>query len=229
MVPIMHNVKIGKGNLMGKKFNMITILRLDRSEGHHNYWVCKCECGAEFIAIGNNIVRGKTKSCGCMKKAIAPWLKRTHGDCGTRFYYTWASMKSRTTSKSNERYGDYGGRGIRLHEKWLDYEGFKSDMYASYLKHVEGLGELETTIERKDVDGDYCPDNCTWATREEQGKNTRRTIRLVFQGKPYTIKELAQKINMNPYTFKDRIVRGWGVERAVSTPVNYRFLNVASH
>ena len=224
----MNKVKIGKGNLMGKKINWITIVRLDRSEGHHNYWVCKCECGAEFIAIGNNIVRGKTKSCGCMKKAIAPWLKRTHGDCGTRFYYTWASMKSRITSKGNERYEDYGGRGIKLYEKWLEYEGFKLDMYASYLKHIEEFGELETTIERKDVDGDYCPDNCTWATRTEQCANKRNSVKLDLYGRMYSLAEITQEFRINRTTFSDRLKKGWSVERSVSTPVNNRFLNVAS-
>lgn len=223
----MNEVKIGKGNLLGKKFNWITILRLDRTENHHNYWVCECDCGTKFIAIGNNIIRGKTKSCGCMKKAFAPWHKRTHGDCGTRFYYTWASMKSRITSKNNERYRDYGGRGLSLYDKWLDYEGFKADMYPSYLKHVEEFGEHQTTIERKDVDGDYCPSNCTWATYQEQAMNTRLTVRIEYEGNVYSLTEISEYFNINKSTFKDRLRKGWSTEKSILTPVKHPHLDMA--
>ena len=225
----MNKVKIGKGNLMGKKINWITIIGLDRTENHHNYWVCECECGTKFIAIGNNIVRGKTKSCGCMKIAFAPWYKRTHGDCNARLYHIWASMKKRTLNKNEKRYKDYGGRGIKVCDKWLDYEGFNEDMNRTYFKHVREFGERQTTIERKDVDGNYCLGNCTWATYQEQSANKRTNVRLELNGKEYTLTEITEKFNINRATLMDRIRKGWSVERSVSTPINYRFLNVVSN
>ena len=219
---------MNKGNLMGKKFERVTVIRLDRVQGHHNYWFCRCDCGTEFVTIGNNLSRGLTKSCGCLRRETTSLIMKTHGDCKTKFYYIWGSLKGRTQNKKNKRYGDYGGRGINICAKWLEYEGFKDDMYLLYLEHCREFGESNTTIERKDVNGDYYMDNCTWATYQEQNSNKRTTVRLELHGQKYSLTEITEKFNINRTTFSERLKKGWSVERSVLTPANYRFLNVAS-
>ena len=154
-----------------------------------------------------------------MKIAFASQVGRTHGDSGTRMCKTWYSIRRRAFNTHNPRFKDYGGRGIKLCDRWLDYENFKSDMQQSYIEHVREFGEFDTTIERKDVDGDYCPENCTWATREEQGSNKRNTVKLNYHGETFTLRQLSENFNINYYALKDRIYRGWDIESSLTIPV----------
>lgn len=216
-------------DLTGRRFGRITVLGFKERKNKHTYWFCLCDCGTEFVSIGNNLCRGKSKSCGCLRKEMVSEKYKTHGDSTERLCRIWYSIRRRIFNTHDPRYKDYGGRGIRLCDRWLKYENFKADMYSSYIEHVQKFGEWETTIERKDVDGDYCPDNCTWATREEQGKNTRRTVRLEYRGHVYSIAELAQEFNINPRTLKHRLRRGWTVEQAISIPINFRLKNATSN
>jgi hypothetical protein len=213
-----------KGRVMdiaGRRFGRITVISLSHIN-KNSYWHCKCDCGNEFIAIGNNMIRGKQVSCGCFKKELTGELRRTHGETKTRFYQIWAKMKSRTLNKNDGRYGDYGGRGISIHEKWVDYQNFKSDMYASYLKHINEFGEYNTTIDRVDNDGNYCKDNCKWATYKEQNANRRNTVKLDYHGVIYSITEASRKFNINPSTLKDRLRNGMDLEQALTAPVKGR-------
>ncbi len=164
----MANIK----NLVGKKFNKLTVIDFAYIKKKHTYWQCICECGNIAIIESYNLKSGNTKSCGCYFKKIVKKANTKHGLSDTKFYNSWLSMKYRCNNINNSDYYNYGGRGINVCDRWMEsFNNFKEDMYQSYLEHVEKFGESDTSIDRIDVDGNYEPNNCKWARWKEQGGN----------------------------------------------------------
>lgn len=134
-------------------------------------WECVCSCGKTTIVLKYALLNGNTQSCGCKRAET----HTRHGMHKTRFYKIWNNMLNRCTYESSVNYEYYGGRGISYCAEWKDFLKFKEDIYESYLEHSEKHGELNTFIERMDVNGDYEGSNVTWATRREQSLNKRVT------------------------------------------------------
>jgi DNA-directed RNA polymerase sigma subunit (sigma70/sigma32) len=104
---------------------------------------------------------------------------KTHGMSQTRFYRIWGAIQQRCCNEKNDNFDVYGNRGIRMCDRWLySFDNFKEDMYESYQEHAKLFGETQTTIDRKDCNGDYCKENCQWATKYEQIQNTRKHLYL---------------------------------------------------
>ena len=131
----------------------------------------------------------------------------------------WFKMKSRCYNHKHKQYNDYGGRGIKICKRWLNYYNFEDDMLESYQNHVEEYGEKNTTIERVDVDKDYEPSNCRWATRKEQANNTRRN-KIIAEG--LTIAQFSEKYNIPYYTVLKRLRTGWTIDEIINTPKGCR-------
>lgn len=148
-------------DLTGKTFGRWTVLRRTENKGVRSAWMCRCECGNERAVVGNNLVRGITVSCGCHRKEVL--IK--HGYTGRSEYSSWQGMKDRCLNPNSASYPDYGGRGIMVCERWLSFENFLEDMGPKPSKKY--------SIERIDVNGDYEPGNCKWATQTEQNHNLR--------------------------------------------------------
>jgi hypothetical protein len=127
-------------------------------------FMCKCDCGNQKIVMLSNLKNGSTKSCGCLSKINA---YKTHGDSGSPEHQTWQRMKRRCDNEKGNRWEHYGGRGIKVCDRWLhSYENFLNDMGRKPSpKH---------SIDRIDVNGNYEPSNCRWSTPKEQSNNTRR-------------------------------------------------------
>ena len=141
----------------------------EKSKIKYRFGLYKCGfCGTEFKANTNDVVQGKTKSCGCYMKRRASETHKTHGLGSTRLYNIWADIKRRTLNPKNKRYSDYGGRGITICDEWLDVQNFYNWAITNGYEEDKGL-----SIDRIDNDGNYCPENCRWTTSIIQNRNKR--------------------------------------------------------
>lgn len=153
-------------DLTGMRFGRLTVIERAQSDSPHAVWRCKCDCGQERIVIGQNLRRQYQKSCGCLdleRKTIHGAARR---NTTTGEYISWKAMIQRCTNPKRRGYELYGGRGIKVCDRWLhSFENFLTDMgVRPSPKH---------SIERKDVNGDYTPENCHWATMSDQIANQR--------------------------------------------------------
>ena len=173
--------------MIGEKFGRLTV----DSETEPYVWgakqfkkyICSCECGRVVTVLRSSLVSGCTKSCGCLRRDLAPKKRKTHGMSRTPEYESWKQMKHRCKQDERPRFEHYGGRGISVCERWGSFENFLSDM-----------GPRPTashSIDRIDVNGNYEPSNCRWATKKEQQENKRTIRRTEFAGQMRTASEIA--------------------------------------
>lgn len=207
-------------DLTNKTFGKLTVLKfVGKNKWQNALWLCKCECGKTKILSNGELKRGVTKSCGCSKGTLISKAKTNHGMTYTRFYKIWESMKRRCYSKSGISFKRYGARNIKVCDRWLKFENFYNDMYEDYLEHVKEFGEKDTTIDRKNVDGNYEPSNCRWATYKEQNNNRSTNTIIVVNGESLTISQASKKFNIPDRTLSYRIRNGWSVDKAINQPV----------
>lgn len=159
-----------RDDLTGRTFGRLTVLYKAPVVGTR--WVCLCTCGSECVVRACHLLSGNNKSCGCLKRNVLGDASRTHGMANSRItgyksrtYGIWQAMRGRCLNPNNSRWGSYGGRGITICSQWDSFEQFLQDMGEA----PDGL-----TLERKDVNGNYEPTNCVWATWVEQAKNKRK-------------------------------------------------------
>ncbi len=174
-------------------------------------YLCRCVCGVEKMILRRHVNSGRIKSCGCLRRDNKPSL--THGKTYDPEYKVWEAMKRRCLSNKCSAYPDYGGRGIKVCERWIhSFENFISDMG----KRPSNL----YCIERKENNGNYEPGNCKWATRKEEARNTRRNHLIEIKGETKSLAEWVEIYQMPYGAVKLRIRRRkWSPERALTEPV----------
>lgn len=181
-------------------------------------WHCACECGTLTIVRSGKLRSGSTNSCGCLHKDRSSDVNFKHGQSSypnngrvTKEYNTWALMRKRCLKPNTRAYKEYGGRGIKICERWNSFENFFADMGPAPTKLH--------SLDRIDVNGPYAPENCRWATDKMQARNKRTTVYLTALGETRPMAEWAELMGIQNKRIHARLKRGWDVERAIFTPV----------
>lgn len=215
-------------DLTNQKFNNLLVLEL-YSTDKSTIWKCQCDCGNITYVAGGHLKDGHTKSCGCLKGEIRnghffqglsgeknPSYK--HGLTHTKLYETWSNMKTRCYNQKGRRYKDYGGRKIKVCEEW------KNDFISFYNWAIANGYKENLTLDRINVNGNYEPSNCRWVDWKKQQNNRRNNFIIEYNKTKHTLQEWSEilPINISSSILRYRILSGWSIEEAFSTPVDRR-------
>lgn len=201
-------------DLTGRRFGRYTVLRraenyISKSGSHQTRWHCRCDCGNERIVFTQSLKSGHSTSCGCYQKEIAT----SHGKKNTRLYGIWHNIKWRCYNPKSHEYLRYGGRGITVCDEW------RNDFQSFYDWAMANGYEDNLSIDRIDNDGNYCPENCRWATAKEQANNRKGNNRITALGVTRTIAEWEKESGISRQAILWRISHGWSTNDAVSKEV----------
>lgn len=217
-----YAVKCGKRFLdrSGRKYGRLTAIRVSHyNERKQAYWLCVCDCGTEKSIFGGNLTSGAVISCGCYSRENPAHL--IHGAAKDFQHYPeydiWLGMKGRVHNPNNKRFKFYGGRGITICQQWLDsFENFYRDM--GQRPHPK------LTLHRVNNNGNYCPENCVWATKKVQNREKTNTHWQTYQGERKSLADWADITGINYTALHQRLRAGWSVERAFTTPVKQKYV-----
>lgn len=200
-------------DLVGERFGRLVVIeRLRVTTSNRSIrWLCKCDCGRTTIATGYTIKAGNKLSCGCLISDSTRQRSTIHGYAGTQTHTTWVSMIKRCENPKDPGYTQYGGRGVKVCDRWHDFVNFLADM---------GERPNNLTIDRIDNDGNYEPGNCRWATAKEQGNNTSRNRHIRINGELVTVKQASEITGVKYETILTRLNKGLSDEDAIKPVKN---------
>ena len=209
-------------DLIGERFGHLVVIEklnniITQKGMTIHAWVCKCDCGNIVIKYERVLMRGYGLSCGCFSVQDCPSREK--------LYNVWTSIKQRCYNQNDKYYENYGGRGIIVCDEWKnDYLIFREWAYENGYNPEDSFHLC--TVDRIDVNGNYCPDNCRIVSRKVQNDNTTRTIYVTHNGETHTLKEWSNITGICLQTIYMRIYKGhWEPEVAITTPVNSKYRN----
>lgn len=177
-------------DLTGNRYARLTVLHRVKNMGSNTRWLCLCDCGVEKEVNGVYLKNGQIRSCGCYNLEVLSKTKTTHGMSKTKLYRVWSGMVTRCYNKKRPGYYWYGGKGIKMSKEWRsDFMAFYNDMAATYKRYLE--------LDRINVNGDYCKENCRWITHKENCRNKTNNILISHGDKVKCAKEWAEIYNLN--------------------------------
>lgn len=191
-------------NMTGERFGRLTVLKPTAKRYHGQViWLCQCDCGKTVEVNGAYMRNGDTQSCGCLHDEVASkrgkTLMRTHGGYHDRLHVIWSDMLTRCRNPNSKPYPRYGGRGIKVCKEWeLSYQAFKDWAYSNGYDENAPYGVC--TIDRIDVNGDYCPENCRFIPLAQQGRNKRTNRNVTVSGETHCVAEWAEILGVTPAT-----------------------------
>ena len=188
-------------DLTGKTFNRLTVIKRAEVEKKEVYYLCKCTCGNEKIIRGKDLKYNKIKSCGCLNKEKTIERNTKHSLRHTRIYRIWLLMKNRCLNSKYYLFKNYGGRGITICNEW------KNDFVKFYDWSMNNGYNDTLTIDRIDVNGNYEPSNCRWATKLQQQRNTTRLRKITYKNETHCISEWAEILGLEYNTLYHRFRR----------------------
>lgn len=205
-------------DLTGRKFGRLSVVAYAGKSGHNQAWSCLCECGATSRVLASNLLGSVTRSCGCLHREATGDAHRTHGRTATSEYHIYQSMIARCYSATAISYKRYGARGITVCDRWRFGDG-ETGGFECFLFDVGDRPSKKHSLDRKDNDGNYEPNNVRWATKIEQHRNTRTNRHVMFRGERLILEDAIRLSGLNHSTVSMRINKyGWSIEKALSTP-----------
>ena len=191
--------------------------------GVRRYQVCQCSCGTIGVYDYGNIASQHTRSCGCLRTEDLLLRSKTHGESSqvggkrrTREFVAWTSMRRRCYAKTSKDYPDYGGRGITVCDRWMEPNG---QGYLNFLADMGRKPNPKYSLERKEVNGNYCPENCIWATPLQQSRNRRNIKQYAAFGKTQGLSVWAEEYGFDLKAVWNRLKNGMDLESALTTPI----------
>lgn len=193
-------------DISGQRFGRLIVLaRAASDKKGMAKWMCRCDCGVERTIYSQSLRSGVSKSCGCLNKEALHAMAK-HGQSATPYYKAWNALVQRCTNPNSTKWHRYGGRGIRVCDRWLTFENFAQDM---------GPRPPGMTIDRRDNDGDYEPGNCRWATPTEQQNNRECNRHILVNGQTLTIAQAARAFGIHRGTIRNRLITGWTDQQSI--------------
>ena len=196
----------------GQVFGRLTAISKSPNYTNGDYsWLFRCDCGTEKYIVIHGVIYGHVKSCSCLSREVTVKTLTTHGMIRTAEYRAWCHLRERCLNPNDISYHNYGGRGIKVCERWKD----------SFQNFIDDIGRKPSpkhSIDRINNDGDHCPDNCRWATRKEQINNRRVSRFVEFAGERLTVSQWSEKTGFGYGTILFRLRLGWSAEDALTKP-----------
>jgi hypothetical protein len=205
--------RVGRGAPVGRRFGAWIVLGDGVPRKGPKRWLCRCDCGGEGEVLAFTLRGGKSLRCrGCVWRASR--VDPDHANSGNSpEYRTWTGMRRRCNNPCSTKYRDYGGRGITVCERWNGRDG-----YTNFLADVGRKPSPKHSLDRIDVNGNYEPSNCRWATQLEQLRNRRNTVFITWRGRTQSINAWAEETGIRDRVIRGRLGSGWDVERLLSEP-----------
>ena len=199
------------------RLNYLTAVAYAGSDGKKSLWKIRCDCGKEFVMQASEFLKGRQKSCGCMRQKLIGDAQATHRLSAHPMYHVWRSMKARCLLPTSQTWENYGGRGIMVCDRWLEsFENFWEDMSPGY---QPGL-----SLDRIDVDGNYCPENCRWVSDKIQARNRRDNRLMKTPQGVMTVAEASERFGIGVTTLIYRLDHNTPEDMLFSKPdVTNRF------
>lgn len=199
-------------DLTGQKFGRLTVIELEGRGDHCTWWKCLCECGKQ-LRVRSHLLRAGSKSCGCLR----PNLIHGHNRVGQRSpeYAAWDNMRARCSNPDRSEFHRYGGRGIRVCQRWIDGDGVRSG-FEYFLADMGHRPSKDHSIDRVNNDGNYEPQNCRWATLKEQRRNMSSNRLIELEGRKMTLVEACEQLGIKYHSVRQRLYRGKTFEQAIA-------------
>lgn len=193
-------------DLTGKRFYRLTAIKRVENKGNKTMWLCKCDCGNYATVCGAYLTNGHTKSCGCYSRERS----KTHGHHDHPLYRVWLGIRTRCYNSTDSSYKNYGGRGIKMCDEWLNnFKSFYDWSIANGYKNERlESGRNKWTVDRIDNNGDYCPENCRWTDQKTQANNTRRNRFITINGESRTLEQWTQILGVARESLRQRDIQG---------------------
>lgn len=209
-----------KLNLMNQRFGRLVVISEHKNKGKKTQWVCICDCGQKCIVKTGQLRSMKTESCGCLRKENAvkngKKMWTTHSMNKSPEHRSYHAMLARCYRKTHKSYYDYGGRGIKVCDRWRN-------SFENFFEDIGKRPSKKHSLGRIDNNSDYMPDNCKWETVIEQANNKRNNFIIEVDGIEKTLPEWCKTYNIDYHQVYTRIInKGWTPKKALKTPIGFK-------